>query len=96
MEITTTYTSPSTLTVARHRVAPSADSWMAYGLEAARVLAPVCTAVQGTSVSAAMRDLTSIATTKAIALLPTSDVAVTNGFGGLAGIRTRHHWSPPV
>jgi hypothetical protein len=39
---------------------------------------------------------TLIAQAKATALLPISDVAVVNGFGGLAGIRTSHHWSPPV
>jgi hypothetical protein len=37
-----------------------------------------------------------IAQSKATALLPISDVAVVNGFGGLAGIRTSHNWSPPV
>jgi hypothetical protein len=97
---TTTYLSPSALRVARHRMAPSAQ-WTAYGLEAARVTAPLSAAIQGTSVSIArlaMCETTPvtarIAQTKAIALLPTSDVAVSNGFGGLAGIRTI--WSPPV
>jgi hypothetical protein len=102
MEITTTYASPAALTVARHRMAPTAQS-TAYGLEAARVLAPVSAAFQGTSVSIAgcertraMGQVSQIAATKATALLPISDVAVVNGFGGLAGIRTSHNWSPPV
>jgi hypothetical protein len=80
---TTSFASPSALCVARHRMAPTA-MWTAYGLEAARVTAPASAAIQGTSVSIA---------TKATALLPISDVAVVNGFGGLAGIR---NWSPPV
>ncbi len=101
MEInkTMTFASPADLCVVRHRVAPSA-TWTAYGLEAARVLAPVSAAIQGTSVSTAMRQTTpvtdQIAQSKATALLPISDVAVVNGFGGLAGIRTSHNWSPPV
>lgn len=94
----TTFASPASLRVVRHRMAPSA-AWTAYGLETARVLAPLSAAVQGTSVSIAMREDTQVgqvAVTKATALLPISDVAVVNGFGGLAGIRTSHNWSPPV
>ena len=97
--IATSFASPSALCVARHRMAPAA-TWTAYGLEAARVTAPASAAVQGTSVSVAslaMRETAPatapIAQSKATALLPISDVAVVNGFGGLAGIRT---WSPPV
>jgi hypothetical protein len=82
----TTFASPASLCVVRHRMAPSA-MWTAYGLETTRVLAPASAAIQGTTVSIAM---------KATALLPISDVAVVNGFGGLAGIRTSHNWSPPV
>jgi hypothetical protein len=96
---TTSFASPSALCVARHRMAPT-TMWTAYGLEAARVTAPVYAAAQGTSVSIAtlsMRETTPVTTliaqAKATALLPISDVAVVNGFGGLAGIRT---WSPPV
>jgi hypothetical protein len=102
INMTMTFASPADLCVARHRVAPSAtvSSSTAYGLEAARVLAPVSAAIQGTSVSTAMRQTTpvtdQIAQSKATALLPISDVAVVNGFGGLAGIRTSHNWSPPV
>ncbi len=104
MEInkTMTFASPADLCVVRHRVAPSA-TWTAYGLEATRVLAPVSAAIQGTTVSIAtlsMRETTPVTTPiaqlKATALLPISDVAVVNGFGGLAGIRTSHNWSPPV
>jgi hypothetical protein len=97
--IMTSFASPSALCVARHRVVPTA-MWTAYGLEAARVTAPAYAAAQGTSVSIAtlsMRETTPVTTliaqAKATALLPISDVAVVNGFGGLAGIRT---WSPPV
>lgn len=99
---TTSFASPSALCVARHRMAPTTTSsnQTAYGLEAARVTAPASAAIQGTSVSIAtlsMRETTPvtapIAQTKATALLPISDVAVVNGFGGLAGIR---NWSPPV
>ena len=97
----TSFASPATLCVVRHRMAPSATSRKvtAYGLETVRVLAPASAAVQGTSVSIAMRETTpatSIAQPKATALLPISDVAVADGFGGLAGIRTSHNWSPPV
>ena len=90
---TTSFASPSALCVARHRMAPT-TMW------AARVTAPASAAIQGTSVSIAtlaVRETTPgtalIAQSKATALLPISDVAVVNGFGGLAGIRT---WSPPV
>ena len=101
---TTSFASPSALCVARHRMAPTTSSnQAAYGLEATRVTAPASAAIQGTSVSIAtlsMRETTPvtapIAQTKATALLPISDVAVVNGFGGLAGIRTSHNWSPPV
>ena len=103
-KMTTSFASPSALCVVRHRMAPSAtgNDWTAYGLEAARVTAPVFAAIQGTSVSIAtlpMRETTPVTPTaqaKATALLPISDVAVVNGFGGLAGIRTSHNWSPPV
>ena len=106
-KMTTSFASPSALCVVRHRMAPSAtgNDWTAYGLEAARVTAPVFAAIQGTSVSIAtlpMREttpatpVTPTAQAKATALLPISDVAVVNGFGGLAGIRTSHNWSPPV
>ena len=95
----TTFTSPASLCVVRHRVAPSATC-TAYGLGATRVLAPASAAIQGTTVSAAMRQTTPvtdlIAQSKATALLPISDVAVVDGFGGLAGIRTSHNWGPPV
>lgn len=95
----TSFASPSALCVVRHRMAPS-TTWTAYGLEATRVLAPASAAIQGTSVSSAMRATTPVVTRtaqpKAIALLPNSDVAVVDGFGGLAGIRTSHNWSPPV
>jgi hypothetical protein len=95
----TTFASPASLCVVRHRMAPSA-SWTAYGLEASRVLAPASAAIQGTTVSIAVRETTQVAARiaqpKATALLPISDVAVVNGFGGLAGIRTSHNWSPPV
>ena len=100
-KMTTSFVSPSAPCVARHRMAPT-TGWTAYGLEAARVTAPLSAAIQGTSVSIAtlpMRETTPItptARTKATALLPISDVAVVNGFGGLAGIRTSHNWSPPV
>ena len=96
--INASFASPSALCVARHRMAPTAISEStAYGREAVRVTAPASAAIQGTSVSTAMRQTTpvtdQIAQSKATALLPISDVAVVNGFGGLAGIRT---WSPPV
>ena len=86
----TTFASPASLCVVRHRMAPSVtvSGSTAYGLETTRVLAPVSAAIQGTTVSTTR--------TKATALLPISDVAVVNGFGGLAGIRTSHNWSPPV
>jgi hypothetical protein len=95
------FASPAALCVVRHRMAPMAtgSDWAAYGLEATRVLAPVSAAIQGTTVSIAtpsMRETTpatQIAQPKASALLPNSDVAVVDGFGGLAGIR---NWSPPV
>jgi hypothetical protein len=99
--VSASFASPSALCVARHRMAPTAVSEStAYGREAARVTAPVSAAFQGTSVSIAtlsMRETTPVtalvAQAKATALLPISDVAVVNGFGGLAGIR---NWSPPV
>jgi len=100
--IKTSFTSPSALCVARHRMAPT-TMWTAYGMEAARVTAPVSAAFQGTSVSIATRSMREttpvtalVAQTKATTLLPISDVAVVNGFGGLAGIRASHNWSPPV
>jgi hypothetical protein len=94
---TTTSTSsmsPAVLCVVDHRVALS-GTWTAYGLEAARVLAPRSAAIQGTAVSSAMRERSAApdqvaATPNATALLPISDVVV---FDGLAGIRS---WSPPV
>lgn len=95
------FASSAALCVVRHRMAPMAtgSDWAAYGLEAARVLAPVSAAIQGTTVSIATLSTrettpaTQIAQPKASALLPISDVAVVDGFGGLAGIR---NWSPPV
>ena len=98
----TSFASPASLCVVRHRMALKTTR-TAYGLEAARVTAPASAAIQGTSVSIAslaMRETAPvtapIAQSKATALLPISDVAVVNGFGGLAGIRTSHNWSPPV
>ena len=59
-----------------------------------RVVAPVQTTVQGTTVSSATRTRTiaAAARTQAIALLPTSGVVVFED-KDVAGIRT---WSPPV
>ena len=95
----TSFASPASLCVVRHRMALKTTR-AAYGLETTRVTAPVPAAIQGTSVSIAARSMHAttpgtalIAQSKATALLPISDVAVVNGFGGLAGIRT---WSPPV
>lgn len=72
----------------------AAGTWTAFGLGlgrqgGVRVVAPFSTEVQGTGLSIAMRDKTAAPAT-ATALLPTSDVVVTDGF---AGIRS---WSPPV
>jgi hypothetical protein len=70
-------------------VARCANAWTeGYGHEVRRVTAPLAAAVEGTSVSIAMRDRTAVPT--ATALLPISDVVV---FSGFAGSRT---WSPPV
>jgi hypothetical protein len=48
---------------------------------------------QGSGLSTAMREKTVIAQARTSALLPISDVVVTTGFVGNAGIRS---WSPPV
>ena len=70
-----------------------AGTWTPFGRSVttggALLLAPRPTTGEGTGLSIAMRDKSTIAAT-AIASLPISDVVV---FGDNAGIRT---WSPPV
>ena len=56
------------------------------------VAGPWTAYAQGTGLSTAMRE-TVIAQARTSALLPISDVVVTTGFVGNAGIRS---WSPPV
>jgi hypothetical protein len=85
----TSTTCPSALPVVTHGAA-LAGTWAAYGVQVARVTAPLAAAVQGTGMPITMRNRTAAATSKATALLPISDVVV---FDGLAGIRS---WSPPV
>jgi hypothetical protein len=65
-----------------------AASDLGLGMTGGLVVAPVTTD-QGTRVSSALRNRTA-APAKVTALLPISDVVVSDGF---AGIRT---WSPPV
>jgi hypothetical protein len=57
------------------------------------VAGPWTAYAQGTGLSTAMREKTVIAQARTSALLPISDVVVTTGFAGNAGIRS---WSPPV
>jgi hypothetical protein len=83
----TSTTCPFALSVVTHGAA-LASTWTAYGVQVARVTAPLAAAVQGTGMPIAGRNRA--ATASKTALLPISDVVV---FDGFAGIRS---WSPPV